>query len=63
MTTKKRKSLCKPCEPKNCPMLYGLFIEKDKIGSLGEVMKARLLHYYEVGQKVIQLTTKKRGER
>ena len=51
MTKKKKK-----CNPKICPIFYGLFLEKDSMGSIGNVMKARLLHWMKMGNEVKELT-------
>lgn len=54
-----RKKFCKPCKPKNCPILYGLFMEKDTMGSMGDSMKAKLLHWFDVGMKIKTLKKEK----
>ena len=48
---------CQPCEPKNCPILYGLFIQ-DNLGSLKESIKDKLLGYYKLGMKIKELHKK-----
>ena len=39
------------CNPKTCPILFGCFLERETMGSIANVMKARLLHWLKLGQE------------
>ena len=42
------------CNPKNCPILFGCFLERESMGSIGNVMKARLLRWLKLGQEAMR---------
>lgn len=43
----------KKCNPKTCPILFGCFLERESMGSIGNVMKARLLYWLKLGSEAI----------